>query len=270
MQLSAHEPGISEPLIVIEEIEVAEGGSMCTLTWVHDIEGYQLLFNRDEKRTRKPAISPRLAARDGVRFLAPVDGDFGGTWIGVNEFGVSVCLLNGANVTGSKIESVRYQRSKSRGLFLLDLITAPSVAAVCERFRSADLSLFESFTIAALQPGQPTALVEWNGAEKVVIPSGDAHLPLTSSSFDPERVRRQRQDEYRGLLRPLDANLLFAFHQSHGPEPSAYTVCMHRPDAETVSFSWIRVTNLEGEFFYIPAAPCKRPRDHASGSSCRA
>ena len=236
---------------------------MCTVTWVHDDDGYQLLFNRDEKRTRKPATSPQPAMRDGVRFLAPVDGDFGGTWIGVNELGVSVCLLNGANLTRSKFQpatSGQPESLKSRGLLLLDLIAAPSVASACERLCRTDLSAFEPFTIAALEPGPPVSLVEWNGAEKTVIPCGESYLPLTSSSFDAEGARTKRQDEYLRLLNPgghVNANLLFAFHQSHGPAPSAYSPCMHRADAETVSFSWIRVTASQVDFFYKPAAPCK-------------
>ena len=103
---------------------------MCTISWIHDKDGYQLLCNRDEKLTRKSALEPRLAVRNGTRFLAPVDGDFGGTWIATNEFGVSVCLLNGANLTGSEIHAATPGRS--RGLLLLDLISLPSVAAMSD------------------------------------------------------------------------------------------------------------------------------------------
>ena len=31
---------------------------MCTVSWVHEEDGYQLLCNRDEKRTRTQALSP--------------------------------------------------------------------------------------------------------------------------------------------------------------------------------------------------------------------
>src|SRR5690242_576447 len=111
---------------------------MCTVSWIHDKGGYQLLCNRDEKLTRKPAQEPRLAVRNETRFLAPVDGDFGGTWIATNEFGVSVCLLNGANLTGSEIYAGG--PGYSRGLLLLDLIPLASVAAICNQVRETDLS----------------------------------------------------------------------------------------------------------------------------------
>src|SRR5205809_93249 len=101
---------------------------MCTISWIHDANGYQLLCNRDERLTRKSALEPRLAVRNDTRFLAPVDGDFGGTWIATNEFGVSLCLLNGASLTGSEIHAAAPKRS--RGLLLLDLIPESSVAAI--------------------------------------------------------------------------------------------------------------------------------------------
>ena len=56
---------------------------MCTVSWIHQGPGYQLFCNRDEKHTRRPASKPQLLTRGGVRFLAPIDGDFGGTWIAV-------------------------------------------------------------------------------------------------------------------------------------------------------------------------------------------
>src|SRR5712691_4013290 len=140
---------------------------MCTISWIHDTDGYQLLCNRDEKLTRRLALGPRMAVRNGTRFLAPVDGDFGGTWIGTNEFLVSVCLLNGANVTGSVSPSAAPRRS--RGLLLLDLIPLPSVAAICDGIKGTDLSAFAPFTLAALEPGHPAAVLEWDGVNKTLV-----------------------------------------------------------------------------------------------------
>jgi Transport and Golgi organisation 2 len=230
---------------------------MCTVSWIRDDAGYELFFNRDEKLVRKKALAPCPAARGGVRFLAPVDGDFGGTWIATNEFGVTICLLNGANLTGSCGGDGRAIRS--RGLLLPELISSPSVAAVCERVRTADWAVYAPFTLVALGPGQPPALVEWDGARKIVRFQDESYLMLTSSSFDTEAVRARRQEEFRSLVASsgqVDAELLARFHGSHLPTRSAYSTCMHRPDAETVSFSRIRVSEGGSEFLYNPAAPC--------------
>jgi hypothetical protein len=226
---------------------------MCTISWVRDKDGYQLLCNRDEKRTRKPAVGPRMVVRNGTRLLAPEDGDFGGTWIGTNEFGVSGCLLNGATRAGSEICAAAPNRS--RGLLLLDLIPLRSVAAICDRLRGIELSAFAPFTLLALEPGYPTAVLEWDGSKKTLLFEEANRFMLTSSSFDTEQVRRSRQDEY-GRVR--DDEGLFAFHRSHAPARGAYSTCMHRADAETVSFSWIQVSREETDFFYTPGAPCEQ------------
>ena len=129
-------------------------------------------------------MPPVLAARDGVRFLAPVDGDFGGTWIATNEFGVSVCLLNGANLTGSSaIDSGSGERvtTRSRGLLIPELISAPSVALICEWVRAAYFALFAPFTLVALGTGQPAALVEWCGLRKTVHFHDEPCFMITSS-----------------------------------------------------------------------------------------
>src|SRR5205823_2677284 len=185
---------------------------MCTVSWIHDKDGYQLLCNRDEKLTRKSAQEPRLAVHNGTRFLAPVDGDFGGTWIATNEFGVSVCLLNGANLTASEIDAAVPRRS--RGLLLLDLIPLPSVAAISDWIREVDLALFAPFTLAALESGRPVVILEWDGSKKTLLLEAAERFMLTSSSFDTEEVRRSRREEFS---RVHDGEGLFAFHRSHAP-----------------------------------------------------
>ena len=67
---------------------------MCTASWLIEADGYELFCNRDESKMRQPAAPPALRERLSVKFLAPADGDFGGSWISVNEFGLSLCLLN--------------------------------------------------------------------------------------------------------------------------------------------------------------------------------
>ena len=241
---------------------------MCTASWLCDENGYHLLFNRDEKLTRKKATGPRLSVKADVRFLAPVDGDFGGTWIAVNEFGVTVCLLNGANLTGTQTPGVR---SKSRGLLIPELVAAPTATAACTLVRTMDLSVFESFTLVALDPVEPAGLVEWNGLRTLFIPGGDSNMPLTSSSFDTERVRQSRRVEFdrlAGSREDLRISKLFAYHRSHGPACSAYSPCMHRADAETMSFSYIHVTQSDARFFYAGGAPCKT-LSHSSIASIR-
>jgi hypothetical protein len=223
------------------------------VSWVHQEDGYQLLCNRDEKRSRAKAAGPEVTVRDGVRFIAPVDGHAGGTWIGANEYGISLCLLNGR-------PSAVKREGKSRGLLLPELLTAQSQLEALERAWKLDLSTFAPFTLAILEPGHRTGVMIWDGAEKLVLPYAEPYMPLISSSFDPEGVEAKRRSEFQRQLRSagrLNSAVLFDFHESHGLQPDAYSTCMHRQDAETVSFSWIKVTGTNVEFFYSPAAPCQ-------------
>ena len=66
------------------------------------------------KSGRAVGACPAASERGGVRYIAPVDSDCGGTWIAANEFGVSVCLLNRGNGHGPLA-------AESRGLLVDEL-----------------------------------------------------------------------------------------------------------------------------------------------------
>jgi hypothetical protein len=227
---------------------------VCTVSWVHQADGYHLLCNRDEKRTRGTAFAPRIVERGGVRYISPTDSDCGGTWLSANEFGLSVCLLNGGR--GLEASGIR----RSRGMLLREVAWAPSAQECVLWLRHLDLRPYAPFTTVILEPGRPAILVQWNGIELTVDPAGDRHMPLTSSSYDAAGVRRARLDEFTrrvGVARPIDPASLYYFHSSHGTAPDAYSTCMHRPDAETVSFSWVVVSRDTIRFLYSPGAPCQ-------------
>jgi hypothetical protein len=217
---------------------------VCTVSWSHESDGgYQLLCNRDEKRTRKHVIEPRLHCTGGTRYIAPVDGDFGGTWIGVNELAVSVCLLNGYGVPRGHV---------SRGLLVIELLRSRSAAGAVESAATRDLAQFSPFTVLALEPGRPAALCVWDGTLSRIFADGEAFVPLVSSSLDQFAAEQARKRAFE------QAESLDSFHRDHLDGPSAYSPCMHRNDAETVSFSRVHVSRSEITLAYSPAAPCRR------------
>ena len=92
----AHAPNSVDPFgFDSSALAAARMGGVCTLSWFDAPDGYHLFFNRDERRTRRAEIPPAVRCRGSVRFIAPLDGDFGGTWIAANESGLTLCLLNG-------------------------------------------------------------------------------------------------------------------------------------------------------------------------------
>src|SRR5215510_948633 len=127
---------------------------MFTVSWLCQPGGYHLLCNRDEKRTRGVASPPRVAERGGMRYIAPADADFGGTWIAVNEYGVALCLLNGRSLPADH----------SRGLVIPELIRARSVDDCEFLFRHLHLEPFAPFTLLMIEPGGPAVAAAWDGA----------------------------------------------------------------------------------------------------------
>ncbi len=224
---------------------------MCTVSWIYQDQGYHLFCNRDEKHTRRPALKPQLLSRGGMRFMAPIDGDFGGTWIAVNELGLSLALLNRGPASPAQL---------SRGLLIMNLIAAPTLPDLTERFAASDLSDFAPFTLLGLAPGLPAALLTWDGRIASNVADADSQMPLVSSSVDPEACEAQRRatlESIRAKSPELRPGALLAFHRSHWPAPSAHSVCMHRDDAQTVSFTWVTVDGAGANMYYAAGSPCR-------------
>lgn len=228
---------------------------MCTVSWLHDEGGYELFFNRDERTSRRPAIPPSVRERGGVRFVAPADGDFGGTWVAANEHGLTVALLNLYGV--GPVEPPRDARS--RGRLVLDLAGARSRAEVCGRLVATGLGPYEPFTLLALAPGEPALVVTWNGVSRSISCDAESRMPLVSSGVDLAEVVRSRARVLAELARRagrVTRDVLVDFHRSHLPERGSRSACMHRDDASTVSFTHVRVSRDAVELSYVDASPC--------------
>jgi hypothetical protein len=230
------------------------------LTWHDTAEGYRVFFNRDERYERGAAVPPSERRSVGGRYLAPLDGDAGGTWIAVNEHGLTLCLLNGFPEAGAA-EAPPARGFTSRGAIPLLAIACRTPAAVGERVRAAELACFRPFVLVAFAPGRAGLVARWSGVGLAIDPHRPAEPPLISSSFCTDEVRASRRTVYGevcGAAResaPLAAHL--AFHASHRPERGPRSPCMHRPDAATVSFSRVDVSRSAILFHYAPHAPCR-------------
>lgn len=226
---------------------------MCTVTWLPTREGFELRMNRDELRTRAVALPPSVYEREGVRYIAPRDVDGGGTWITVNDAGVAVCLLNGTGLPDGRVAS------RSRGLLVEDFADVRSVSEVRIRLADAGLSVYSPFTLLVLEPGTPACVARWNGSTLVVDPAARPSALLTSSSVDSDAVVASRTAVFREFMRTSrgrDAEMLEQFHRDHSPERGHRSVCMHRPDASTVSFTRVTVCRDAALVHYEDGPAC--------------
>jgi hypothetical protein len=224
---------------------------MCTLSFRLDEQGYELFFNRDEQRTRKRARPPVHDVETDAVF--PVDPDGGGTWIALHRSGMSLCLLN-----YYPAGEPPYIATRSRGLLVRELLTRGEGAA--EHLHHMRLDDYRPFTLCVFEAGLSAVrgaawAFQWDGAR---LHTGHLDGARTSSSRRTVAVERVRMALYEKFVVDRSVRELGAFHRSHAPRASAQSVCMHREDAQTVSFTHI-VAGSRCEMTYHDGPPCTRP-----------
>lgn len=223
---------------------------MCSVTWLRRSGGFELFMNRDELRAREPERSPRVHLIRGVRVAAPEDGRAGGSWIAVNEHGLALALLN---ANGAPAGGAPYA---SRGGIVLDLAAEVDSAAAVLRLEERELGRYRDFTLLLVDPERAVVARARSGLLELDR-AGDAACPLLSSAFDADAVCAARFEEYRTRVGGgATAAALRAFHASHERGPSAFSVCMHRPDAETRSFVHVAVDAAAVALCHQAGAPC--------------
>ena len=219
---------------------------MCTVSWsIHD-KGYDLFFNRDESRQRVAALPPSLHQSEaGTRYLAPIDPQGGGSWIFVNQHGLTACVLNhyAADTRDSAV-------STSRGQLLLSLTDCRTTEAVSEK-----ISL-----LLSAKPYRPCFILTlthnsitihcWSGEQLTRLPTPDRRM-LTTSSFKTNEVLARREEEFDTLPDKTPSTLL-KFHLSGNSTPTACTVRMSRPDARTVSCTRVSFGKEATSMTYAP------------------
>ena len=227
---------------------------MCSVSWLLEENGYQVFFNRDEQKTRALAMPPKQYQVNGVDMIMPLDPTGGGSWISINEFGLSLCLLN--NYQGIVPDGPLI----SRGLLLKNMSSSRNIAQLTEAFHRLELSSFAPFTLLAFAPNltQHNGVVvayKWDGVQQNIV---ETDSPLFSSGVDLARVQAYRQAKYDQLISTCknQQNLLM-FHSHHHSEQPHLGTCMHRSDAHTVSFTHLRNRHGQASMFYAPGAPCE-------------
>lgn len=217
---------------------------MCTLTWRAAGEGgYDLFFNRDERNTRAPEGAPSLrTTAGGVRYLSPEDGDHRGTWLVLNGHGLTVCVLN------DYPRGVAESGGVSRGRLPPACAACAAADDVIAVLHATALADYAPFHLAAVDAAGGAVHLRWDGR---ALHEAPAPVFLTSSSFEPKRVRAARAGKFAALPE-RSTEALRAFHHAHDRSAGAESVLMRRPDAATRSVCAVRVRTQERELVYEP------------------
>jgi len=214
---------------------------MCTVSWRVQRGGYDLFFNRDELNTRAPEIPPAVDRREGVAFIAPRDGDHGGTWLLANHHGLTVCVLNDYGATWRPPAS---EPRFSRGQVVLACAAADDPASAAELIRRLPLARTPAFHWVALAPDEEPWVLQWDGNNLSRFSRARSVPPLTSSSYETADVIAMRTWRFGTMVRsPLvpEVGELAAYHRQHERGCGAHSVLMRRPDASTRSLTQVSV-----------------------------
>jgi hypothetical protein len=230
---------------------------MCSVSFLPRDDGYDLAMNRDESRQRVAGLPPEIRVERQRRILAPSEPG-GGTWIGVNEFANTLALVNWYSKKRTPASV-----PLSRGEVVRRLLPFESLQDLRIELMAFDLGPVQPFRLISVScPEKNLTEWQWDGHKLEEVPCDWERHHWFSSAYDEtqaERIRQATCDQVRALDSFSD---LCCFHASHHPEPGPFSLCMHRPDASTVSFTGVSVRSAMAEMRYVAGPPCELNAPH--------
>ena len=212
---------------------------MCTVSIVPFAGGFRVACNRDELRTRPHALRPIIHRDMTTTSIWPVDPVSSGTWIGVNDAGLVLVLLNRSNRHTRQTTSAL----QSRGTIIPRLIQQFTVQKVIEDALRLDPSRFAPFTLVAMDRERGLSIAM--SAARTTLCSHDLSRPhlFTSSSLGDDLAARVRGPLFATLVERSRDTLAgqAAFHRHRWFERPEISVRMARSEAATVSITTIDV-----------------------------
>jgi len=242
---------------------------MCTITFIPRLDGYALAMNRDERLTRVTALPPANCRIGACEVVCPSEPG-GGTWIGLNDTGACLGLINWYSVP-ARVRG----KSVSRGDVVRSALAADSARVLEEALSRWSLCRVNPFRLIGIFPGA-NEVVEWRWNRNHLARVEHAWRINTwiSSGFDEPGAQQTRNKTFTRALRrdsTLGLDWLRRLHRSHEPERGPYSTCMHREDAATVSYTEVVVSQRTAVMRYSHGSPCGgTPASvHRLGLKCR-
>ncbi len=204
--------------------------------------------NRDENPHRKPASLPMLRRHGNYQVIAPVDGEAGGTWMGMRNDGALVILLNGAFEAHLRKPPYRL----SRGKVVNHLLESADMLAAYFVF---DLSGIEPFSLVIKQYEQLHHVV-WDGnAKHHFLPAVQSAHVWSSATLYNREIHQRRKNLFEKMLArtpKADRRWLENFLMDAMPEDEQNRFVMKRGDhLQTLSIATIETSNTSMLLNYI-------------------
>ena len=224
---------------------------MCTVTFIPKPDGFLLAMNRDDRFSRSQTIAPQPHTAGSRSALYPAEPG-GGTWIGANDAGLALVLLNWNRPGGKQV--------RSRGLIIPSLLAAGSLREVSGGLASESLNGTHPFRLIGFS-GNERSIREWRWDGRLAsvdLPWEHGHW--FSSGLSDEQAAAQRGADCRQALAEPDALSLEwvrRLHRSHGPAPGPFSICAHRETAGTLSYTEIVALDDSVTMSYTSSSPCQ-------------
>lgn len=227
---------------------------MCTVTFMPRKGGYVLGMNRDERRSRKQGLPPALRRAGGDWVLCPSESG-GGTWMAVNQHGASFALVNWYSVPAQV-----QLNPASRGAVVRAACVSATPEAAAKAIRALPLKRINPFRVVGFFNSTQT-IVEWRWDLKQLDACSHAWEPRQwiSSGHDEPAAQRVRGRIFREALDQQSRGSLGwlrRLHQSHRPEVGPLSICMHRAEAQTVSYTEVQVRAHRARMWHVQGPPC--------------
>lgn len=227
---------------------------MCTVTFSSRKRGYALAMNRDEKLTRAVGLPPAEIVGNGRHVLAPSEPS-GGTWIAVNDSGITFTLINWYAIS-SKVKA----KSISRGEVVKAVSSSTTAILAARALEQLPLTHINPFRLIGFFP-ETKEIFEWRW--DLITLSSKKHpwrlQQWISSGFDEAKAQKIRGVTFQNFVKQKSVGSLEwlrRLHRSHAPEIGPFSTCMHRPDAATVSYTEISVSSRKTTMRYFDGSPC--------------
>lgn len=227
---------------------------MCTLTFIPEDNGYDLAMNRDEQIKRGSAIPPARIALHGGTAIYPRDTE-GGTWIAANDRGLALALLNWNDVGSS-----RSMKTRSRGAVIPFLICFRTYSEVQTGIQEFNFQGIWPFRLVGVFPVE-RSIGEWRWSQQRLEFQFHEWKPRHwfSSGLSDKQAESERGAVCRSAWSEPDAGSLpwlRRLHASHANGPGPFSLCVHRENVRTLSYTEVTCRPEKVQCIYSGGSPC--------------
>jgi hypothetical protein len=232
---------------------------MCTVTIVPSDGATgtpaRMACNRDEQRTRVPALAPMIRRYGDRHALLPIDPPSDGTWVAVNDAGLAFTLLNVNLPLEEQRRSVGNRLP--RGGIIQRILHCGSLAEAVDQAERIAPGAFAPFRLVITDGS--TVVEGRSDGVRLTLRRQSLERPafFTSSGLGDHLVEGPRRFLFESFFSG-DGNHFASqaeFHQHNWPDRRELSVCMSRADARTVSHTVIDLGLDAVALTYFPDAP---------------